>query len=206
MAETKSEVTKKPMSTGAKVLIGCGGLFILMIIGFIGLSALGIAGISKVAEEVNNQQQQEEKKNDDAFTNPAKLNEKVTVGEVEWTVTKAQDLGSKLKTKYPSFDKDCVANSGKFIKVYVSIKNNSKEMVSVTDLDLLDSQKREYKTSSEVSSCIEDELFILDNINPGIKKTFVGVYEVPKDASGFRLKVGDLNLFSSKESYIGLGF
>lgn len=201
----KDTTPKKKLSTGAKIAIGCGGITLLGIIIFVILTIAGIAGVAKVVEEVDNQQTEQENTENEAFNNPSQLGEAVVVNDVQWIVTEGENLGSTLKSKYGSYGDDCVANSGTFVKVVVKIKNNSSQMVSVSNLYLYDSQKREFITSTDVYSCIEDDLFVLDNINPGIEKTFVAVYEIPDGAPDLKLKVGDLDIFTEGHKYVSLG-
>ncbi|MCC7571574.1 DUF4352 domain-containing protein [Candidatus Micrarchaeota archaeon] len=196
---------KKKLGTGAKIAIGCGGITLLGIIIFVIITIAGIAGVAKVADNVDKAQKDREASEQEAFDNPYQIGEEVVVNDVQWIVTEAQNLGSTLKSKYGSFGDNCVANSGTFVKVIVKIKNNSSQMVSVSNLYLYDSQKREFITSSNVFGCIEDDLFILDNINPGIEKTFVAVYEIPDGAESLRLKVGNLDLFTEGHKYVSLG-
>ena len=198
-------IKKKGMSTGVKVLIGCGVLTLLIVICVVVTSLLGLAGVSKVATEIDNSIKETEVNDQKEMENPSKMNETVVVGEVQWQLVAAEDKGDVIKTDY-SYGDDCVANSGKFIKITVKDKNNSNDMVSVMDLDLYDSENNEYTTSSDVYSCVDDSLFLLSNINPGIEKTFDAYYEVPKTASGFKVKVGDLDFFSGSYKYISLGF
>lgn len=202
----QNQTPKKGMSTGVKLLLGCGVIIFLIIGCFVIVSVAGIAGVSKVANDIDKETKASEDKEKEAFDNPSKLNEAVTVKDVQWTVTEGKKLGTTLKSKYGEFGTDCIANSGQFIQVKVKIKNNSKEMLSTVNLNLYDSNKNEYYRSTEVGECIEDEIFILDNINPGIEKTFTAIYEVPKEASGFRLKVGDLEFFDDEHQYVSLGF
>ncbi|MCK9368533.1 DUF4352 domain-containing protein [Candidatus Dojkabacteria bacterium] len=193
-------VPKKKMGTGAKVAIGCGVLLLLGIIITVIIVYSGIAGLSKISDNLNKQDDAKQQ----AFDNPSKIGQEVAVNDIIWKLTAAKNLGSTLKSTYGG--ENCVANSGTFVKITVTIKNNGKDLATVTDLDLYDSQKREFVTSSDVTGCVSDTLFLLDNINPGIEKTFVAVYEIPNGATGLRLKVGDLNLFTSDEKYISLGF
>ncbi|MCC7304402.1 DUF4352 domain-containing protein [bacterium] len=194
----QSQTPPKKRNPIITILVVLGAIFALCAIS-------GLAGIGGVANQVSKNAEETKSKDQTAWENPAKLKEAVTVKDVTWTVQTAQNLGSKLKTKYPSFDKDCVANSGKFIKITFKVKNNYKEMKSLTNIDLVDDQKRSYIRSSEVSNCVSDELYILDNINPGIEKTYTAVYEVPSDAKGLKAKVGDLDLLGNEYKYIELG-
>ncbi|HNZ70517.1 MAG TPA: DUF4352 domain-containing protein [Candidatus Dojkabacteria bacterium] len=197
---------KKKMSKGVKIL-----LIILAILVFLGICALSIIlltakGISNVAKDFNEQQQEEEAKTEEKFNNPKSLGEKVNVKNVEWTVLEATNLGSTIPSSY-SYGDDCIANSGTFVKIKVSIKNNSSEMVSVSDLYLYDDKNREFITSSDIFGCEDSaNLLILENINPGIEKTFTNIYEVPTDSQNLRVKVGDTELFSDEYEYVSLGF
>lgn len=138
------------------------------------------------------------------FNNPEKINTNVDVEGINWRLTSAKNLGSSLKPKY-SFDDNC-KTSGKFIKITFTVKNNRTEMESLSDLYLYDSKKNQYNTSTDANDCVENTIYILDNINPGIKKSYTAVYEVPKDAKGFRLEVTDLKLLGNAHKYISLGF
>lgn len=197
---------KKGMGTGAKLAITCSCLVVLAIGAGVVLGGAGLFGATKVVNEVSKEIDKQEDRDTEAFANPKSLGVPVIVNDVQWTVTGAENLGSTIKSKYPTIVDDCVANSGNYVKVAFKIKNNSNDMVTVTDVYLYDSTKREYVTSSDVSSCVDDELFILDNINPGIENSFVAIYEVPADASGLRVKVGDLDLFTEDHEYVALGF
>ncbi len=204
--EEKQETQKKKLGTGGKIAIGCGAITLLGIIIFVIITVVGIAGLGKVIEDVDKQQQERETAEEDAFNNPSSIGESVIVGDIEWFVVGARDLGNTLKSTYGDWGEDCVAKSGTFIEVDLKVKNNGTGMVSLTDLYLYDSEKREFVTSSDVFSCVEGNLFILDNINPGIELSYIAVYEVPEESEGFRLKVGNLDFLKSGHEYISLGF
>lgn len=193
------------MGKGTKIVLSCVGLVILGVICFIVISAMGLGAVSKVANDIDNQTKASEEKEKTAFDNPEKISTPIIVKDVQWTVVEAKDLGSNLKSKYGAYGTDCNANSGKFIQVKLKIKNNGKEIATLTNLDLYDSEKNEYKTSTDVYGCIEGDLYILDNINPGIEKTFVAIYEVPTTAQGLKVKVGDLSFFTNDHRYVSLG-
>ncbi len=96
--------------------------------------------------------------------------------------------------------------SGKFISVRFTVKNLDSDMKTMTDLTVVDNRDREFETFSESSFYIEDEeeLFLLDNINPGISKTYTLIYEIPEDANGLMLEVTSLE-FAGDREYIDLG-
>lgn len=203
------------MPTGLKILIGCGFfLFASMIISIIGV-ALTIAfsvftavtvieeGVDYVLEEVEESAQADT----EAFNNPYPMQETILISDSEWIVTSAEDLGSSLPGKddyYPA----CTSENGKFILVRYTVENVSeKESIYIVAGNqlLLDSQRRTYTRSTDVSSCIEEELSYSETINPGIEKDFVAVYEVPLTAEEFRIGLTDSNITNKSRAYVSLG-
>jgi hypothetical protein len=89
----------------------------------------------------------------------------------------------------------------------LKLKNNRKDLFTLTDLSLVDDQGREFTSSSDVSSCIDDTIFVLENINPGIEKTFTAIYEIPDGTTGLMLEVNSTGSLFSEETnkYISLG-
>jgi hypothetical protein len=129
----------------------------------------------------------------------------ITVGVVQWKILNAEDLGNTLE---PVDDyHDIKTTNGRFIKVRFQVKNKGSEMVTLTSLKLFDDKDREFTDYSETSGYIEDEeeLFLLDNINPGMEETYTLIYEVPKDANNLMLEVTSLEFTGDKE-YISLDF
>lgn len=199
------EKKKKGLSTKVKVLLGCGGCVGILVVGGLALSALGLIGASKFANELEKSINEQEQLNEEKKQNPYAINQEVTVEGITWKVLSAEDKGNTLKAISPYGD-NCVSNSGKYIQVKVSLQNDTNEMKSTIGLNLYDDEGREYISSSDVFGCVEEEFFLLDNINPGIRTEFIQTYEVPDEASNLVLKVTDLNLFSDKHEYIGLSF
>jgi len=212
MAEQLSEavqVEKEKTKRNTMTIVIVIGAIVLLLVSCCGISLFAFkpedkSGTSTTTNTSTTTDTVEDTKG--SFDNPYVLGEVVTVDNVDWTLTEAQNLGSTLSSSYGEYGSPCVANSGSFVRITVKVKNNSDKMVTVTDINLYDASKREFITSSDVFGCVDDALFLLDNINPGIEKTFSGVYEIPSDATGLRVKVGDLNMFKADEEYISLGF
>jgi len=138
-------------------------------------------------------------------TAAATIGEVVVVGDVQWKVLEAKNLGSTLKSSN-QFIKD-LETSGKFIQVRVEMVNKGKEAKSLSYIDLHDSTGRKYKAASEARHWIpdEEEIFLVETINPGLSKTFTAIYEVPADAAGLYIMVNDLEMFGAKSVPIMLG-
>ncbi|MEK7183593.1 MAG: DUF4352 domain-containing protein [Patescibacteria group bacterium] len=130
------------------------------------------------------------------------LNDQVTVGDVKWVVTSATS-----KTSLAGAFGGTETTQGKFVVINVTVENLGKDMKSISNLKLVDSQGREFTSSSKSYKNLgADQLYILQNLNPNLPYTFADVYEVPADAEGFSVVVGDLAFFGSDEEKIGLGF
>ncbi len=137
--------------------------------------------------------------------NPYSAGESITINdEVNWKILSAKDLGDTLE----AIDRwsDDKTTTGKFIKVRFTVKNIGKEIKTMTDLRLFDNEDREFTTYSSFGY-VEDkeELFIAENINPGLERTYTVVYEVPADSKDFILEITNLEFMSDK-AYISLGF
>ncbi len=199
MNETKepSQPTKKKMKWWQKTLIGVGGAIVLLIVIAI-VGGKGKPTDTNGSDENNNVNQQ-------AYA----VNQDVRVGDVRWKVISAVDRGTTLKgtdSKYPTLSSD-KTTSGKFVELNMEVENLGKDMKSATDVKLLDNQNREYTASHDVTEWIPEDkqMLVLENLNPNVPFQFIGIYELPADATSLKVKVGDLNLFGNKEATINLG-
>jgi RNA polymerase subunit RPABC4/transcription elongation factor Spt4 len=134
------------------------------------------------------------------------IGEVVTVGDIDWEVLSATNIGTTISSENMFID-DCVTNSGEFIDVVVKVTNNRNEMYTITGVRIEDNQGRKFTESSDVYMCVDDSVILLENINPGISKTFRGIFEVPADAEGLVLVVDSTGSVFSGETnkYISLG-
>lgn len=216
MAEkmVKCHACNKEIASSAKTCPSCGAKqkkpifkkwwFWVLIVIFVGII---IPKEEKNADDAtpSNDQQQEEKVEEGSMEKPYPKEQKVTVGEVDWQIVSAENIGSVISSGNPYID-DCKANSGSFIKLVVKVKNNRKDLFSITDLTLVDNQGRSFVTSSDVSMCVDDTIFLLDNINPGIEKTFTAIYEIPDGTTGLMLEIDSTgSLLGDANKYISLG-
>lgn len=132
----------------------------------------------------------------------------VRVGDVRWKVTEVKNYGNTLKgseSRIPTFSKSRTTG-GKFVKITVEVENLGNEMKSASTLNIVDDKDREFIPSTNVFEWLpEDNMFILSNLNPNVPKTFSAIYEIPADASGLKLKVGDLELLKNNSAKIDLG-
>lgn len=118
----------------------------------------------------------------------------VPSGDVVWQIDEVKDRGASLLAKdsrYPTIAKT-KTSAGKFVQLTISIENRGKDLASITTPTLVDSQNREFTSSSDVSEWVPEgaDLFLLSNLQPNLPKTFVVIYEVPAGTTGLRARVG----------------
>ena len=131
------------------------------------------------------------------------LNTEIRVGDVGWTVT-AVKTTDKLESEFT----DSKTTTGKFLWVDLTINNYGRKPITADDtaVSILDSQGREFKAYAESFSFIpDDKKLFLEQINPGMAKVGEVIFELPKDAAGLQLSVGDLDLWSNDQGLIDLG-
>lgn len=138
-----------------------------------------------------------------------RVGDDAVVGDVRWKVIAAKDRGKILKaseSRYSSIAKS-KNTEGRFIQVTVEVENLGKEMKSASNLNIIDGTGREFVHSTDTSEWIPEgqEMYILSNLNPNVKAKFTDIYEIPADASGLKLKVGDLEFLGAEEALIDLG-
>lgn len=134
--------------------------------------------------------------------NTVKVGEEIVVGNVKWKVLKAW-----IPTQLTNYSGP-VKTSGKFLVINVIVENLGKDLKSVTDLKVVDDQNREfisYSGSFGLNNLGADALYLLSNLNPNVPYTFADVYEIPTDAKGLTLRVGDLEILGSDEGVVDLG-
>lgn len=181
----------------------------LVLIGFV-----GSAGSSSTSEKKSNVESgltdnsdtvnsaETEPKTEMEKIKTVKVGEEIIVGDVKWKVLKAW-----IPTQLTNYSGP-VKTSGKFLVVNVEVENLGKDLKSVTDLKVTDDQNREfisYSGSFGLNNLGADALYLLSNLNPNVPYTFADVYEIPADAKGLTLRVGDLEILGSDEGIVDLG-
>ena len=133
------------------------------------------------------------------------VGEDVIIKDMRWKILEVKDLGNTLKSDN-QFTED-LTTSGKFIMVRFEYENQGKKMKSLSTVNIIDNKDREYTPSSDAYSFISDKerIILLENINPGIIKIGVAIFDVAPDANGLKYVASDLELFSNEKGYIDLG-
>ena len=124
-----------------------------------------------------------------------------------WQRIEAKDLENELKSDNQYTEDKVAAANSKFVEITMEVENLDTDMSSVSDLKIVDDKNREFISASDVYQWIPEdkELFLLSNLNPNVPQQFIEIYEIPKDATGLKVEVGDLKLFGNEKAYIDLG-
>ena len=197
---------KKKKGLWWKVLLG---LFALAIVG----SALGgdeeqstTADTQAPAQEVS-QSQTTQPKPTTVAEKKYNIGDAITVGEVKWVVgtPEKQDI-IKGSNEYM----DPAKPSGVFIVIPLTAELIGKESGTIDDsqLKIIDSKGRSFKATSDfnVSVLLGDTSIFLKQVNPNVPVKGTAVFDIATDATGLRLEISDLKMFSgSKPGYVELG-
>ncbi|MDP4552922.1 DUF4352 domain-containing protein [Alkalihalobacillus macyae] len=125
-----------------------------------------------------------EKKADDKEVENAKIGEEASTDDVAFTVNNAESVDT---IKDPDGFMEPVTTSEQFIKLDVKIANNQKEAIT-TDASffkLVTAEGTEYnpKNDGDIMMVMSDKTLFLEEINPGLSKEGVVVFEIPADVS-----------------------
>ena len=132
----------------------------------------------------------------------AGIGEPVQVGEVQWTVTGAEST-NQLTAEFQEL------KQGDFVIVNFSFTNNGTEAKTLDSesMTLIDTQGREFQADTDTFMYIDPSQDVfLEQVNPGVTRDGTVIYTTAPDASGFQLKVGDADFFSSESARVDLGF
>ena len=210
-------------STTGRLLVGCAGIVIVLLL-FVGCLSLLTNGGDDIADnnppakeeaekEVEKEKQQpaaneqvDKQTDEQAEENPEKvygIGDEVGVGDVAYTVTEAQSATELTDT----YEID-PPKTGNFVVIDFLFANNGEKPVNLSDIGLYlyDSKERQYETDSEMFGYIPEEkdIFLLERINPGLTQEAQVIYSVPPDASGFELEVAS-GFFQSEVARIDIG-
>jgi hypothetical protein len=133
----------------------------------------------------------------------ASIGEPVTVGDVEWTVTDAEQLDELISIRGDY-------EEGDFVSIDITLSNNTNQDITLATpfFALIDDQGREVEPNIDHNFFFlypEENMFV-DQINPGATKEGKIIFPVYPDASGFKLRVGEVRFASEETEYIDLGF
>lgn len=222
MSQSSSpSVEKQTTRPVLKVVVGCIIVVIViclcvgtvMVIGTMGLRGIGQQIVEDYEENTGSQDTPSEDspaQDDEIWDRSYEIGDVVELGGIEWTVLEAEDAGSTLPRK-AVYNDDCVASSGTFIYVKLKARNTNNTYPETTaNMILYDEQKNDYSLTmaSKLFHCVDlsNELLVNKYLSPGVDGEYLAYYEVPTDASGFKIRITDLKISVEEYEYIDLGF
>ena len=132
----------------------------------------------------------------------ASIGEPVTIGDVQWTVTDAEQLDELLSIKGEY-------EQGSFVSLDVTFSNSSNQDVTLATpfFTLIDSEGREFEPGIENNFTFlypEENMFV-EPVGPGTTKEGKLIFGTAPDSSGLRLQVGEARFASDETALIDLG-
>jgi Domain of unknown function (DUF4352) len=132
----------------------------------------------------------------------ASIGEPVTVGNVQWIVTDAEQLPQLIADSGET-------EEGNFVKMDVAFQNNSNQDITLATpfLILRDNEGNEFEPDIDTNFTYlypEENMFV-GHVEPGATKEGKAIFTVAQDASGFELQVGEGKFASNEIAYIDLG-
>jgi hypothetical protein len=181
-----------------KKLIGI--VFLAIVAAFIGGCGGGEEDTSSVNEEADKQSEAEQTV-ESAEQSTASVGDPVTVGEVQWTVTKAE-WSDVLVSRFGT-------EEGTFVILNLDFSNNSNQDIRLATplLTLVDSEGREFEPNIDLNffHVWGDENMFVGKVEPGVTKEGMVIFSVDPDSSGFKFRVGEGNFGSNETRDIELG-
>ncbi len=185
----------------SSVLVAVSMVLLVAFIGGCGGEEEAPSSSADAVDEQDVAQEPEPAKSEPAEEAVASVGDTVTVGDVRWTVTKAEPhniLVSRLGTE-----------EGDFVVVDLTFSNNSNQDITLATplLTLLDSEGREFEADIESNffHVYEEENMFVDHVVPGATREGKIIYSVDPGASGFKLQVGEGRFASNETRLIDLG-
>jgi len=163
----------------------------IIVVAVVGLILISGCGSSSTSTTDNNNQNNSQ---NNAVNNPSSTIKEanIKIGET----TKVDDLSYKV-TKVESFTKMGSSfmeeeTTGKFIKVYLEILNESSESKNIFTprFKIIDSKERKFDEFPASTLYIADGINFGEQLQPGLTLSGATVFEIPKDATGLTLEIG----------------
>ncbi len=192
------------MPTGRCLFRALGAVFLVLLAAVVGGCGGEDSGsqTEEAAEEDGAGQESAETTEATETEAAASIGEPVTIGDVQWTVTDAEQLDElqSIKGDYAQ---------GSFVVVDVTFSNSSNQDVTLATpfFALIDSEGREFEPGIENNFFFlypEENMFV-EPVDPGSRKEGKLIFGTAPDSSGLRLRVGEAKFASTETALIDLG-
>ncbi len=147
---------------------------------------------------------QEGEKFDRSGIDISRPDEEVNAGDITWNLLEAEYLGPLII--HEDAGGTLETSVGRFLAIRFTAVNNGSESRFIYDLKAIDSNGNKYSVCIEAYGYIgAEEACVLEELLPGIERTFAATYDVPLNAVDLILEVTDLRFPAENSAYIDLG-
>ncbi len=188
------------------------GVVFLIVVGFVAgcggeeapsSSADGVDEQAGAEQEEEPAKEEESAKADSAEESAASIGDPVTVGNVRWTVTKAEWSDILVSNNWGT-------EEGTFVILNVDFSNGSNQDIRLATplLALVDSQGREFEPDINLNfyHVFPEENMFIGKVEPGTTKEGMIIFDVdPSTNSGFKFRAGEAKFGSNETRDIDLG-
>ena len=181
---------------------GWTALFIIMLIPFLMGIYQGITGTSSANTDTPDQDKiQQPDSNEQEQAKTHQIGDTVQVGNIAYRINDVSTAEVVSMGSYLSEEAD-----GIFYIIDLTVENKGKESGYLfgSTLTVIDDQGREFDHDSEAEMYHEESISFGEQIQPGLAKSGVKIFDLPKNAKGLELKIVGSGL-SAEEAYFDLG-
>ena len=129
----------------------------------------------------------------------------VRAGDIEWQIKKEPD---KMKEIWGDYDSQKANGTFVLIELTGMLTGKGSAIVSTAEFQLIDKEDIRYETTNNGEAGLKEldlKSLSREQLNPGVSITGWIVFDVPEDATGLKLEVGDLVPDSDRVGLIDLG-
>jgi flagellar biosynthesis GTPase FlhF len=136
---------------------------------------------------------------------PLKIGDEVKFKDSTWVVLSAREVGDTLKSSNENFADDLHSEDGKYIYVKFKVTNerNEQDAIAITPA-ARDSKGRRYEELEQLAPYLQEgekEIFGAP-LPAGLGKTFVSIFEMPKDSEGVVFLARSLDVIKTEKAVV----
>lgn len=168
-------------------LLCCGGMVL-------------IASFMKTEESTTSDEESDSRSSEDS-EDGYEIGDEVEIDDLILRITNVKNLGNSI----PQTFGEPITTTGTFLRVDFQVENTGKETAYLGEMQIIDSESREYDESSDRYSILGNNAEFFDKLSPDVTRDFSTVFEIPLDAEDLELKVHGFGIFNTDYEIIDLG-
>jgi len=136
---------------------------------------------------------------------PYHIGDFARAGDIKWRIEKEPQM---MKEMYGDYDSKKANGTYVLIEITGELTGQGSAIVSTSEFHLLDDEDIRYETTNNGEAGLKDldrKSLSREQLNPNVPITGWIVFDIPEDAAGLKLVVGDLLPDSDQTALIDLG-